>query len=185
VILFLVCMMSLQAQARRSEERFSLDEPVWIFSASGALSTGRIRDVSLSGIAIEADKNRAMVTAAESFVRVFIREVGFVNAQVVRQADRFLALKFDLPHSVERDLLISKLFTLGHNMVDDVVETRSATIAMLTSVFRVRSERMPAQEETLASQPAAKLAARSLVVPPSPAPRRLVDVGAQRRTFAA
>jgi cellulose synthase (UDP-forming) len=185
VILFLVCMLSLQAQARRSEERFSLDEPVWIFSASGALSTGRIRDISLSGIAIEADKNRAMVTAAESFVRVFIPEVGFVNAQVVRQADRFLALKFDLPHSVERDLLISKLFTLGHNTVDDVVETRSATIAMLTSVFRVRSERTPAQEETLASPPAAKLAAQSLVVPPSKTPRRLVDVGAQRRTFAA
>jgi cellulose synthase (UDP-forming) len=186
VILFLVCMLSLQAQARRSEERFLLDEPAWIFSASGALSTGRIRDISLSGIAVEVDQNRAMVTATGSFVRVFIPEVGFVNAQVVRRADRFLALKFDLPHSVERDLLISKLFTLGHNTVDHVVETRSATITMLASVFRVRSERIPPQEgEALASQPAAKLAARSLVVPPSQTRGRLVDLGAQRRTLAA
>jgi hypothetical protein len=46
-VLFLVCMMSLQAPVRRGEERFSLDEPISIFAASGALSTGRIKNISL------------------------------------------------------------------------------------------------------------------------------------------
>ena len=36
IVLFLVCMMSLQAPVRRGEERFRLDEPIWIFAASGA-----------------------------------------------------------------------------------------------------------------------------------------------------
>ena len=44
VVLFLVCMMSLQAPVRRGEERFSLDEPIWIFAANGTLSTGRIKE---------------------------------------------------------------------------------------------------------------------------------------------
>src|SRR6185437_10439508 len=35
VVLFLVCMMSLQAPVRRGEERFNLSKPIWIFSASG------------------------------------------------------------------------------------------------------------------------------------------------------
>jgi cellulose synthase (UDP-forming) len=48
VVLFLVCMMSLQAPVRRGEERFNLDEPIWIFAANGALSTGRITNISLS-----------------------------------------------------------------------------------------------------------------------------------------
>jgi cellulose synthase (UDP-forming) len=57
IVFFLTCMMTLQAPVRRNEERFELDEPIWIFSASGALSTGRVRDMSLSGVAIVADRN--------------------------------------------------------------------------------------------------------------------------------
>ena len=44
---------------------------------------------------------------------MFIVEVGFVAATVVRQAGRLLAVQFDLPPCVERDLLIRKLFTAG------------------------------------------------------------------------
>ena len=104
VVLFLVCMMALQSPVRRGEERFSLDEPIWIFAASGALSTGRIKDISLSGVAIVADEGRALQSKIGEQVRVFITEVGFVAATVVRQAGRFLAAHFDLPPSVERDL---------------------------------------------------------------------------------
>jgi cellulose synthase (UDP-forming) len=185
VVLFLVCMMALQAPVLRSEERFTLDEPAWLFGPSGALSTGRIHDISLSGIAIRADNDRAMVAEVGDFARVFVPEVGFVNGQVVRQVGRFLALKFDLPQGVERDLLISKLFTLGHNTMQDVATAPRATVAMLTSIFRVRSDRSPSQEEDLPARPVAKLAARSLVIPPSEPIRRLVDIGGQRRTFAA
>ena len=78
VVLFLVCMMSLQAPVRRGEERFSLDEPISIFAASGALSTGRIKNISLSGAAVIADVDRALVSNVGENVRVFIAEVGFV-----------------------------------------------------------------------------------------------------------
>jgi len=185
VVLFLVCMLSLQARARRSEERFALDEPIWIFGASGALSTGRIRDISLSGIALTADIHRALVTQTGDFARAFIPEVGFVNGQVVRQAGRFLALKFDLPQSVERDLLISKLFTLGHNTVDEFSQARLATIAILSSIFRVRSDKEQTSYEEEPSQPVEKLAARSLVVRPEAKIQRLAEVAAKRRSFAA
>ena len=113
VVLFLVCMMSLQAPVRRGEERFSLDEPIWIFAANGALSTGRIKNISLSGAAIVADQSRALATRSGERARVFIAEVGFVAATVVRQAGQFLAVHFDLPPCVERDLLVRKLFTAG------------------------------------------------------------------------
>ena len=43
IVLFFVCMMSLQAPMRRSEERFELDEPIWIVGPSGMISSGRSR----------------------------------------------------------------------------------------------------------------------------------------------
>ena len=113
IVLFLVCMMSLQAPVRRGEERFSLDEPISIFAASGALSTGRIKNISLSGAAVIADLDRALVSKVGENVRVFIAEVGFVAATVVRHRGQFLAVRFNLPPCIERDLLIRKLFTAG------------------------------------------------------------------------
>ncbi len=55
-------MMSLQAPVRRGEERFSLDEPIWIFAANGTLSTGRTTNISLSGAALIADQDRTLAT---------------------------------------------------------------------------------------------------------------------------
>jgi cellulose synthase (UDP-forming) len=98
---------------RRGEERFDLDEPISIFAASGALSTGRIKDISLSGVAIIADESRALATKLGQPVNLFIGQVGFVSATVVRQVGQILALRFNLPPCVERDLLIRKLFTAG------------------------------------------------------------------------
>ena len=43
VVLFLVCMMSLQAPMRRGEERLEIDEPIWIVGPSGVISGGRSR----------------------------------------------------------------------------------------------------------------------------------------------
>ena len=135
VVLFLVCMMSLQAPVRRGEERFSLDEPIWIFAASGALSTGRIKNISLSGAAIIADEDRALVSKVGENVRVFIAEVGFVAATVVRQAGRFLAVHFNLPPCVERDLLIRKLFTAGLDATTVNASAFSSIGAMLMSIW--------------------------------------------------
>ncbi len=102
---------ALQAPVRRGEERFSLNQPIWMFAASGALSTGRIKDISLSGVAIAVDEDRALTSKIGEHVRVFIAEVEFVAATVVRRTGRLLAVQFDLPPCVERDLLIRKLFT--------------------------------------------------------------------------
>jgi len=98
--------MSLQAPVRRGEERFNLSEPIWIFVANGALSTAHTTNISLSGAALVADQDRTLVSKVGEPVRVFIVEVGFVAATVVRQAGRLLAVQFDLPACVERDLLI-------------------------------------------------------------------------------
>ena len=56
VVLFLICMMSLQAPVRRAEERFALDEPISIIGSAGALSIGRIKDISLSGVGIVVNR---------------------------------------------------------------------------------------------------------------------------------
>ena len=135
IVLFLVCMMSLQAPVRRGEERFSLDEPIWIFAANGTLSTGRTKNLSLSGAALIADQDSTLVSKVGEQVRVFIVEVGFVAAIVVRRAGRLLAVQFDLPPCVERDLLIRKLFTAGLDARTVNASAFSSLGAMLMSIW--------------------------------------------------
>ena len=48
IVFFLTCMMTLQAPVRRNEERFELDEPIWIFSAAGAEAAYRLPEITLS-----------------------------------------------------------------------------------------------------------------------------------------
>ena len=84
IVLFLVCMMSLQAPRRRGEERFDLDEKIRIIDPSGTVSSGRIKDISLSGVHIEEDSNSTAATDNHTpvarvgdSIRIFITEVGF------------------------------------------------------------------------------------------------------------
>lgn len=186
VVLFLVCMMSLQAPVRRGEERFELDEPVWIFAANGALSTGRIRDISLSGAAIIADENRALATHSGERARIFITEVGFVAASVVRQAGQFLAVHFDLPPGVERDLLVRRLFTAGLDATTVHASALSSTAAMLMSIWAMGTTRSNVEAPAPASPLAAieKLPAESLVVPSRQQPKRLGTIAAERKIAA-
>ena len=186
IVLFLVCMMSLQAPVRRGEERFELDEPIWIFAANGALSTGRIRDISLSGAAIIADHNRALATQAGEKARVFITEVGFVAATVVRQAGQFLAVHFDLPPCLERDLLVRRLFTAGLDATTVHASALSSTAAMLMSIWATGTTRSNVEVPAPASPLAAveKLPAQSLVVPSRPQPKRLGSIAAERKIAA-
>jgi len=182
-VLFLVCMMSLQAPARRAEERFALDEPVGIFGADGALATGKIRDISLSGVAILVDAGRPIATQVGQYARLFIKEVGFVPGRIVRQSNRFLALQFDLPQSLERDLLISKLFTSGLNTTADVSSGSTATIAILGSIVSVRTNAARTQGCEAPSLPVEKLNPESLVVRPTTQMKRWADIRAQRRSL--
>ena len=185
LILFLVCMMALQAPIQRSEERFVLDEPVGIFEANGALLTGRIRDISVSGVAILIDADQQLAAKLGEYARIFIREVGFVPGRIVRRADQFLALQFDLPHSIERDLLISKLFTRGVNTATEAGTAHAATIAILGSIVKVGTGNTQNENKTEPSAAVEKLAAESLVIQPSPHRRRLAEIGAERQSFAA
>ncbi len=186
VVLFLVCMMSLQAPVRRGEERFELDEPVWIFAANGALSTGRIKDISLSGAAIVADQSRALATRSGERARVFITEVGFVAATVVRQAGQFLAVHFDLPPGVERDLLVRRLFTAGLDATTVNASALSSTAAMLMSIWATGTTRSHAEVGAPALPPAAieKLPAESLLIASRPAAKRLGSIAAERKIAA-
>jgi len=186
VVLFLVCMMSLQAPVRRGEERFKLDEPIWIFAANGALSTGRIKDISLTGAAITADQNLALATKAHETARVFIAEVGFVKATVVRQDGRFLAVHFDLPPCVERDLLIRKLFTAGLNATTVTATALSSTGAMLMSIWSAGTRPLEVEVHTtnIPLLAADKLPAQSLLVISRQQPKRLATLAAERSIAA-
>jgi cellulose synthase (UDP-forming) len=188
VVLFLVCMMSLQAPMRRGEERFELDEPIWIVGRNGSISGGRIQDISLSGVGLAGDGNQALAALAGERVRVFITEVGFVAGIVARQRGQFLGVQFDLPPSVERDLLIRKMFTGGLDTTAVVTSAWSATGAMLKSIWQMRTEMLDAIEKRsgpAVASPIEKLPARSLVIPPQPQTFRLSDLVEDRRRIAA
>jgi cellulose synthase (UDP-forming) len=131
-------MMSLQAPPRRGEERFQIDEPIWLFAANGALSSGRMKNLSLSGVALVAGGERAMTVGIGERVSFYLTEVGFVRGTVVRVNGSFVSAKFDLPPSVERDLLIRKLFTSG--LIATTVSTTawSSTWAILGSIWSSR-----------------------------------------------
>jgi cellulose synthase (UDP-forming) len=186
VVLFLICMMSLQAPVRRGEERFKLDEPIWIFAVNGALSMGRIKDISLTGAGIVADGNLAFATQCGEAARVFIAGVGFVAATVVRQDGRFLAVHFILPPSVERELLIRKLFTAGLDATTVTASALSSTGAMLMSIWSTNEKRLEVEVEAAAIPVLAadKLPAQSLVVLSQQQPKRLAKLAAERSIAA-
>ena len=128
--------------------RLELDEPIWIFGPSGTMSAGRIENISLSGVSLETASDRALSARHGDLVRVFISEVGFVAGTVVRQMGQFLAVQFILPVSVERDLLIRKLFTGGLDSTNVSTPVWSATTAMLASIWNLRAEMLESGTDT-------------------------------------
>ena len=185
VVLLLVCMMSLQAPIRRAEERFDLDEPVWIFAANGALSTGRTKDVSLSGVGIKVDSTRALAASVGEQVRVFLPEVGFVTGMAMRKSDDFLGVHFNLLPSIERDLLIRKLFTAAVTNVSVDVSAITATGMLLKSILSAPAASAQITPEAIAMPAIEKLPAASLVIPPRAPAIRLEKIVAARRVMAA
>jgi cellulose synthase (UDP-forming) len=189
VVLFLVCMMSLQAPMRRGEERLEIDEPIWIIGPSGTISAARIKDISLSGAGLEADSDRALAAGLGDAVRVFVTEVGFIAGTVVRQIDRFLGVEFILPASVERDLLIRKLFTAGLDTTSVRTSGWAVTRAMFQSVWQMRTDMLnrPADKaaDVIVAAAVAKLPAQSLTISPQPQLVRLSELSEKRRAMAA
>jgi cellulose synthase (UDP-forming) len=187
VVLFLVCMTSLQAPIRRGEERFELDAPIWVLAIGRPIARAQIRDISLSGVGIAQDSGSRPYGVGDS-VSVFIQEVGFISGTVVRQRERLLGVKFELPPSVERDLLIRKLLTAGHDTKNVTSSAWSASGAMVRSIWTMRTD---IQDEAASipqaesAGPAEKLPAQSLVIPPRPQAVRLADLVESRRAIAA
>ena len=189
IVLSLVCMMSLEIPARRSEPRLELDEPIWIFAPSGTMSAGRIENISLSGVSLEAASDRALSARHGDPVRVFISEVGFVAGTVVRQTGQSLAVQFILPVSVERDLLIRKLFTAGLDTTNVNTSMWIATSTMLASIWKLRTEMLKGRAEQTPDVAVAsaveKLPAQSLVILPQGQKVRLSELVEKRRALAA
>ena len=172
LILFLVCMVALQGAMRRAEERFACDEPVWLFAGSGARSLAQLQDISLSGALMTT---RDWAAGTGEAVRVFISEVGFVPARVVRCTGGEVAVAFQFGGTLERNLLIRKLFTAGSVATTSVVASAwSATAAVVRSIWSAPSGSREAisdeehwREDTEAE---AKLSAESRIVIPRPQP---------------
>jgi len=184
LVLFVVCMMSLQGSVQRGEERFPSNEPVLMVSTTGAQIVGRLEDISLSGALLLTGEGHAW---AGHTVRIFISEVGFVPAEVVRYIGSHMAVRFKLSAGLERDLLIRKLFTAGSIATTSVTaSTWSVTAVLLRSIWSAPSgthDVNPDQKDWRADTIAeAKLPAESFVVAPHPA-RQWAKIVAQRRTL--
>jgi cellulose synthase (UDP-forming) len=101
----------------------------------------------------------------------------------------FLGIQFDIAPSVERDLMIRKMFTTGLNTTNVSGSGWSATGSMLKSIWEMRTEMLERSANEASDvgivMPIERLPARSLLVPPQPQRLRLSDLGEQRRSIAA
>jgi hypothetical protein len=94
-----------------------------------------------------------------------ISDLGFVSDTLVRQKEKRLAVHFNLPHTVERDLL--KMFTAGRDATKVNASGWSATVAMIKSIWALRTEMLegPTKEnDIVTSMPLQKLPERSLAI---------------------
>jgi cellulose synthase (UDP-forming) len=187
VVLFLVCMVALQAPMRRGEERIEIRESVWVVSPAGMIGQFESLDFSLSGAGIRTDAGIPLALQTGDAIRLFIKEVGFVAGNIVRCSQHALAVHFDLPQSLERDLLIRKLFTAGLDTVEVDTSALASTRALLTSIVTVRTDHAsnvvsmtPAKPE----EPVQKLPARSFLIEPQLHDRRLAETAESRREAA-
>jgi len=126
---------------------------------------------------------RAVATGAP--MRLFIKGVGFVPGIVARGSGSFLGIRFDLPASVERDLLIRKIFTSGLDTTAVNVSTWSATLGMIRRIWSVPTT---TSAKPVAAGPAAsvaKLPAASVVILPRQRDHSLTDLAEERAALAA
>jgi cellulose synthase (UDP-forming) len=190
LILFLVCMLSLQGTVRRNEERFASNDPVWLTEPGREGRLGRMIDVSLSGASIAVVDDAPVESDANPVLKVFIPEVGILSARVVRRTAGRIAIAFDPANGLERDLLIRKLFTgLVPEEAASPPSAWSVTTEIVRSIWttpsaaRVDAVSAAATPVPLAVKPE-KLPAVSLVVPPRSRTDALDRAVGQRQIFA-
>ena len=168
LLLFLVCMLSLQGEVRRGEERFEVTDPVWVLDGAGtSLRAGRLTDLSLSGAGVATDAS--FVRTSNAPVRLFVPEVGILSGRVVRRMTGMMGVAFDPVKGVERDLLIRKLFTAKRSEITVPVSAWTVTRAMISSIWSTPSTargEADTGDDAGTAQPEKKLPAQSLVVLP-------------------
>ena len=180
VLLMLVMMMCLQVPIRRGEERFAIEETALLGGPEGAQHV-RIVDLSMSGVALAG----SALPAADAPVWVWLHEVGQVRGRVARVRDGVAGIAFDLPESVERDLLIRKIFTSGLDTTTVTASVWSVTVGMLRQIVSLNA-RVPLRlGPAPAEPPDEKLVAATRVVPPTHAVRRLAELAGARTELAA
>ena len=156
IVLMIVLVTAFSTPSKRAEERFNLDEPVLLRGAGGGL-TGRIRDISLSGLAVRLDSAAAL--APGDWLAIVIAEAGEIPARVVRVAGRDLSLVFHLPPSATRDRLIRKIFTGGYDNTTRNNDQLAISVQMIGSIFRDQpAPARTASEAAPATPPAALIA---------------------------
>jgi hypothetical protein len=84
--------------------------------------------------------------------------------------------------------LISKLFTLGLDTTNILATSGTVTVAMLRSIMASHVDAPRSSQDEQGDETASifkKSPAVSMVVRPTAQRRRLIDIGAERRSFAA
>lgn len=166
VLLMLVAMLCLQANVRRGEERLSISETMLVLKEDGRSFSAPIIDVSVSGAGLTIPPDAALANGEA--VSVAIRDVGLVRGIAVRRRQEMAGVEFVLPESVERDLLIRKIFTSGLETACVDASTWSVLFSVLKRIFTVDSSlfALPASP-TLEAVREERLPAVTSVLPPT------------------
>ena len=152
----------------RAEERFDVDESVLILTGTGEQLSGRVSNISLSGAGVLLGSGIDCPRAGEP-LRVHIMQVGWVDAVIAQQRGRLIGVQFKLPQSLERDLLIRKLFTVARLKGNGVVAC-SVNRAMLKNIWSMAAPlpHVAGGAKPASVSPTERLPAESMVIRPQP-----------------
>ena len=136
VVLLLVSLLCLQMPVRRLEERFALSETILLRHRESGTTRPLVSiDMSLSGVGLNpGGDDPALYTVGDS-IEIYVSSVGWIPGQIARKTAGVLGLAYDPQPSIERDLLIRKLFTGNQNTVADYASTWSVAVGMLKRIW--------------------------------------------------
>jgi cellulose synthase (UDP-forming) len=154
VVLLIVLVTAFAAPTQRNEDRFALDEPILLRVGENTM-TGRIRDLSLSGMSASVDGTKPLRLG--DWLSVTIGSVGEIPARVVRAANGELGLAFHLPLAPTRDRMIRKIFTGGHDNTTRNDDALAISLQMIGAIFRDQPAPAPIRTHPVPDAPPARL----------------------------
>ncbi len=171
IVLTLVSLLCLQMPVRRQEERFELSETVVLrHPATGTTRPMISIDISLSGVGLSLGAETAAAYGMGDAVETYVSSVGWIPGRIARTAAGLVGVAFDQSASIERDLLVRKLFTGGMNTAADIATTSGVVVGMLkriwTADMQVKNRVMAVEADGVVTQSIEKLTPRTLVILP-------------------